>query len=551
LAGNYAVFGATSTQQTTAAGRDYCMVNVTWRDPYEVGAEGGYAPGAPPEVDTFQTIRIGIALPLNSNTGDAAWGGRLIMTAGGGAQGSVPGLTGMIGMTPAAIGAGSDSGHGDANSGSGDNWGVINGVGLNYGKVLDWAGGRSNGIAVKLAKQLAFFYYGKRADRTYWNGCSGGGHMGFAQIQNYPKEYDGALIGAPAHHWQQFRLADSWDELIRKKVGQQTNALTAGQLNAANAAANLACATEDGHIINGTPIMNDPRACTWSATNHICGMPGAPDAPNCLDEIQAAGLDTIWDGPRNNNGTRIWHPYDRGINLGTGTNTQGSTVQVMRYNHADTSFAGSNLYADRESIRLARRAGMDVTNAITYEEEAVLTSNTTSDYIDDDDPTALDEAYKRGIKIIVYHGTQDPAIHFRNDVDYYRLVATHRNKNDKANFKQLQDWYRLFLVPGAGHCPAVPQALPKLIDWVENGVAPDYLDQTTLVPRLCPFPQKARYEGGPVTEAASYSCGGNLDNNEVAMCSMLRTKYKKEDKKGSNWKEAGIAQDACGDQSEE
>ena len=115
LAGNPSVFSATATQMTTA-GRAYCQVNVTWRDPSEVGSAAGYAPGGPPTVDTFQTIRLGIALPLNTNTGDAAWGGRLIMTAGGGAQGSVPGLTGMIQMTPAAVGAGSDSGHGDANS---------------------------------------------------------------------------------------------------------------------------------------------------------------------------------------------------------------------------------------------------------------------------------------------------------------------------------------------------------------------------------------------------------------------------------------------------
>jgi len=35
----------------------------------------------PPTIDAFQTIRLGIALPLNTNTGDAAWGGRLIPTA--------------------------------------------------------------------------------------------------------------------------------------------------------------------------------------------------------------------------------------------------------------------------------------------------------------------------------------------------------------------------------------------------------------------------------------------------------------------------------------
>jgi hypothetical protein len=529
LAGNAAVYSATATQLTTAAPnlRAYCQVNVTWRDPSLQGTAAGYADTGYPTVDAFQTIRLGIALPLNTNTGAAAWGGRLIMTAGGGAQGSVPGLTGMINMTPAAIGGGSDSGHGDASSGSGDSWGVIQDVSLNYGKVEDWAGGRSNGVTVKLAKQLAQVYYGTGPARTYWNGCSGGGHMGFAQLMNYPEEYDGALIGAPAHNWQEFRLADSWDALARKKVAQQMAAITAAQLAAANAAANSACAAVDGVVVNGTPIMNDPRACTWSAANNICGKPGAPAAPNCLNAIQAAGIDQGWDGPRNSFGKRIWGPYDRGISHGSGTATAGSTAQVMRWNHFDNTFAGSNLYLDQESLGLAAAAGVDVSKAIIYENEAVLGSIRTADYVDDNFPEDLDTAHQRGTKIIVYHGTLDSAIQFRNDIDFYIRVAAHFG-HGSPDFDSLRQWYRLFLVPGAPHCPGVAQALPALIDWVENSVPPDTLVQTTLIPRLCAFPQKAIYNGfGPTNDANSYTCGGDLQTKAV-ICDGLRTVYKHE-----------------------
>jgi hypothetical protein len=531
LAGNPAVFSATATQQTTG-GRAYCAINVTWRDPNEVGTAAGYADTGPPTVDAFQTIRLGVALPLNTNTGDAAWGGRLIMTAGGGAQGSVPGLTGMIGMTPAAIGAGSDSGHGDANSGSGDSWGVIQGVSLNYGKIEDWAGGRSNGITVKLAKQLAQVYYGSGPAKTYWNGCSGGGHMGWAQLMHYPEEYDGAVIGAPAHNWQEFRLADSWDELARKKALQKTGiAITQAQLTAANTAANAACAAVDGVTVNGQPIMNDPRACKWSATNNVCGKPGAPAAPSCLvNETQAAAIDQAWDGPRNSYGKRIWGPYHRGINVGSATTTQGSTAQVMRYDHFDNGFASSNVYLDQESLDLAAAAGSDVSKATTYENEALLTSLRTADYIDDNFPEDLNTAHSRGVKVIVYHGTQDPAIQFWNDIDFYTRVAAHFG-HGSPDFDSVRDWYRLFLVPNAPHCPAVPAALPAVINWVENGVAPDSLVQpvpaTPVIPKLCPFPQKALYVGGPTSDAASYTCGGDLQTKEI-ICDNLRTPYQHE-----------------------
>jgi len=465
------------------------------------------------------------------------------MTAGGGSQGSMPSVSGMITMNPAAIGAGTDSGHG-----SGSSFGVImppdTPAGLNYGKIEDWAGGRSNGIAVKLTKQVAKTYYGSPVKYTYWNGCSGGGHMGWAQVQNYPEEYDGALIGAPAHHWQQFRLADSWDELVFKKVALQTAAITQGQMNAANSAATAACDAADG-VVDG--IVADPRACAWSATNNICGKTGAPAAPNCLNAIQAAGIDRIWDGPRNSKGKRIWHPYDRGINQGAKLTVDGSTNQVMQWNHADLTFDGNNLYADQESIDLAAAAGIDVTKAITYEDEAMLGSHTTNDYTDTFD-RELDAARNRGMKIIQYHGTQDGAIHFRNSVDYYRRVASYFG-HGKADFNRLQDWYRLFLAPGQGHCGnPFPDALTALIDWVEDGDAPESLLRTTMVRKGCPFPQTAIYVGGtPIdpTNPDNFTCGGDLDANPVALCQMPHTKYKHEDTAALNTSETNIPPGLC------
>jgi len=519
LAGNPAVFSATSVQATTS-GRAYCNVQVVWRGPDLRGAAGGYADPYPAQ-NTYQHIRVGIALPLNTNTGDAAWGGRLILTAGGGAQGSVPSQTARIQMNPAAIGAGTDSGHGTADSGPGDSWGVVQGEGLNHGKVEDWAGGRSNYVAVRLAKQLAQTYYGRSVERTYWTGFSGGGHMGWAQALFYPEEYDGFLINSPANHWQKFRLADSWDEIARKKIAQQTSALTAGQMTAVVSAARAACDPLDG-VVDG--FLADPRKCTWSARANICGVEGAPAAPNCLNEIQAAGVDRIYDGPRNRFGKRIWPAYDHGINLGTSQNTQGSTVQVLRWTMFDNTFSGANLYADQESIDLAAAAGANVSQAITYEDAALLGSLRTADYTDADFVELLREAYNRGIKIIVTHGTADSAIHWRNALDMYTRAAAYFG-NGTPDYEGLHSWYRFFPVPGLGH--AAVNALPQVIDWVENGVVPDRIVRTTGFRVLCPFPQQAIHLGGSATDPNNFVCGGNLQTKE-AICTDLRTPYKEE-----------------------
>jgi hypothetical protein len=520
LAGNPAVFAASATELTTAS-RAYCMVNVTWRDPALVGSAAGYAPGGPPTVDTFQHIRLGIALPLNTNTGAAAWGGRFVMTAGGAAQGSVPNLTPFIAMDPPAIGGGSDSGHGDANSGSGDTWGYITGVGLNMGKITDWAQGRANYVTVRLGKQLALTYYGMLPQRTYWRGFSGGGQMGWAAMLNYPEEFDGALIGSPSIFWEKHRLGDSWDAVVRRKVAQQTTAITTAQDTAANAAAVAACDLMDG-IPDG--FVSDPRKCTWSATNNICGRVGAPAAPACLDPIQAAGIDRIWDGPRNSFGKRVWHPYERGVNQGTATVAGGGTVQVMRYAYADPTWVGTFLYEDQESINIDAARGVDVSRAITYAQAAQIDQIYGAKYIDLDQVERITKAHALGLKIIGYHGTLDNQVPLRGEINFYTKAATIFG-NGIPNFSLLHPWYRFFMIPGMPHVES-PHFISYLIDWVERGIAPDQLvGPTTGSPVNCPFPQQALFVGAvgaDVRNPANYTCGGNVQTPQV-MCMLLTT----------------------------
>jgi len=63
----------------------------------------------------------------------------------------------------------------------------------------------------------------------------------------------------------------------------------------------------------------------------------------------------------------------------------------------------------------------------------------------------------------------------------------------------VHDFYRLFEAPGLGHCEGGVGGYPAgsfkaLVDWVENGVAPDVLeaiDVTNRTSLLCPYPKKA------------------------------------------------------------
>jgi feruloyl esterase len=95
-----------------------------------------------------------------------------------------------------------------------------------------------------------------------------------------------------------------------------------------------------------------------------------------------------------------------------------------------------------------------------------------------------------------------------------------------------QEFLRLYLVPGMGHCAGVgsvsgtssPSASPEtvplpapsqffdaLVNWVEQGQAPDTMvlgssNNTVSLP-ACVYPKKVAYTGtGAITSADSYAC---------------------------------------------
>src|SRR3982751_4706363 len=86
--------------------------------------------------------------------------------------------------------------------------------------------------------------------------------------------------------------------------------------------------------------------------------------------------------------------------------------------------------------------------------------------------TSLGTFRGHGGKLIFLHGVSDPWFSAQDTVQYYERLGA-----DNAEAK-LQDWSRLFLVPGMGHCGGGERTLDQfdmltpLVDWVEKGAAP-------------------------------------------------------------------------------
>ena len=135
-----------------------------------------------------------------------------------------------------------------------------------------------------------------------------------------------------------------------------------------------------------------------------------------------------------------------------------------------------------------------------------------------------------GGKLLLYHGWTDPGVSPLETIDYYEnMVAT--VSGTKANppghgtpafidsTKRIEDFARLFMVPGMDHCgdgpgPNMFDAFGALVKWVEHDSAPREIIASQMtngaVARtrpLCPYPMTAHYMGhGSTDDAANFAC---------------------------------------------
>jgi hypothetical protein len=89
-------------------------------------------------------------------------------------------------------------------------------------------------------------------------------------------------------------------------------------------------------------------------------------------------------------------------------------------------------------------------------------------------------------------------------LDYYKAVV---NTTFGGDLNATRKSVRLFMAPGMGHCGAGPgcgewDRLAPLVEWVEKGMAPDYVVAEHLTNRradnqrkVCAYPQRAVYIG--------------------------------------------------------
>ena len=143
-------------------------------------------------------------------------------------------------------------------------------------------------------------YYGKKAQKSYFVGCSDGGREALMEAQRFPEEFDGIVAGAPANNW-----SDMMPEMVRNVqalLGTPGAAIPPAKLAAIQKAALDACDAFDG-VKDG--LIEDPRACHFNPDVLACKQ--GTDTPDCLTQPQLTALKKIYAGPKDpRNGKQIF-----------------------------------------------------------------------------------------------------------------------------------------------------------------------------------------------------------------------------------------------------
>lgn len=455
-------------------------------------------------------INIWVGLPMGS-----AWNGRWRSEGGGVYAGTVNAPTEALRAGYAA--AATDTGH--ATGPMSGIFGMLEPGKPNLELQNDFAT-RSLHMMAVVGKQLVRHFYGKDPEYSYWNGCSTGGRQGLRMAQDHPEDYDGILAGAPAIHWDRFQAAMLWYPLVAQRenggpVGGGERAPMAAKYKLASDRAVAACDADDG-VTDG--LLADPRRCQyWASKDASITLPScSAAATDCLTPGEAAAIDAMWKGPvacekgtdcdapvvasRNldrRGDKRLWYGQPRGTDLAALGGAQPFAVVSAQSRYW--------VYFDPDwNWQSVRPEGF-----LQYFKDHV---GKVGPMMASDNPD-LRAFNRNGGKLVIWHGWNDQLINATGSVDYYERVV-----DRIGGLRRTQQFARLFMAPGVGHCAGGPghqpqRAFDAVVNWVEKGIAPDTLPASRTVQGvaetrpLCPYPAVARWDGkGPTSEASSYTC---------------------------------------------
>ncbi|KAM0435848.1 hypothetical protein ACHAPT_002739 [Fusarium lateritium] len=431
-------------------------------------------------------VKVTLWLPLRD------WNGRLSGVGGGGLA-SLSGFSGLAAAVSRGYAAvGTDAGH-EMSVYNASSWALDESSQVNFFLLQNNFAISQNEAAI-IAKGAIHDVYRKSPEYSYWNGCSTGGRQGLMLAQRYPDAYDGILAGAPAINWASFVPGLYYPQFVMNQLNHFPKPCI---FSAIVDATIKACDDLDG-IKDG--ILSLPFQCHFDPSRMVdrkvdCGGEDVTVTKKDVEVIRK-----IWDGPKHADGTPIWYGMPRGVSLQDLANT---TCQGDRCTGVPFGIA-----ADWIKLFVLQNKTLDLTSLPENGFEAVsdLSVSAYKSVTNTDDPD-LQAFRETGGKLLHWHGLADQQIYVQGSENYYKHV--------ESRDAHVRDFYRYFEAPGVAHCGGGNGLIPEdpfsvLVDWVEQGIAPDHLPSATEDGKqrrnLCPYPLVPSYTRGDRTKASSFKC---------------------------------------------
>lgn len=378
----------------------------------------------------------------------AAWNGRLLQQGCRGMCGIIHLDTANDALARGYATVGTDMGHRAVSSTSGA-WALSGPSSL-----VDF-GFRGTHVTTLAARSLVERYYSRPVAKSYFRGCGTGGRQALVAAQRYPDDFDGILTDGGvvfAYARLNYALAHFVRANVRPDGGQW---LSAGDAERVHRAALAACDASDG-LEDGT--ISDPQHCTFDPGQMECGR-AAPSG--CLSPQQVDAVRRFYRGPVDARGRSIYPGQPVGSELawpdaffGERPKYEAFPAEILRY----------VLFQHPPGPGFQQREfDLSVPPEFFEPVESLMTA---------DDPQ-LDRFRERGGKLLMVHGTNEPAMPFAYAVDYFERVARMHGGTEASS-----EFFRLFLVPGELHCASgIPHGaqvdgLTALESWVERSEAP-------------------------------------------------------------------------------
>jgi Tannase and feruloyl esterase len=346
------------------------------------------------------------------------WNGRLHGIGIGGFAGVIDYYTLGSAVKGGQVGLATNTGH----SGTMQDYGWAKGQPEQV-RDYSWRGVHLSTVA---AKKLVAAFYGRKPDKSYFVGCSGGGRQGLVEAARFPEDYDGIVSGAPAASFTKLAMALTNTVQAQSLPG---SAIRTDQAKFLTAEVLKQCDSTDGQADG---LVADPRHCRFDAAKLSCS---ASSAAQCFTDPQIAALRRIQSGPRNAAGTHLAGGYlASGSEAGDPSPMLGWEGYLLR---APTGKPGGEGLADGMLGALIQQPFATPADFDWERHPAMLRAASR----EIDAPLDLRRFFARGGNLVIWHGWADAAIPPEHSLDYYGEMLRKSGPQAAASS-------RLFMVPG-------------------------------------------------------------------------------------------------------